>query len=67
MYLAGDEYYINYSDKTENELERSSGLLWSISVKLNFSRNKLQILNVRIQLLETHPCSFNWLTASTAT
>jgi hypothetical protein len=34
---------------------------------LNLSCSELQILDVRFQLLETHPCLFNWLTAGIAT
>lgn len=33
----------------------------------NFPCTELQILDVCFQLLETHPYSFNWLTASIAT
>ena len=65
-------HHINYSDKTEKELQhhwqgaRSSAVSMKLKV-LNFLRSELHILNVCLQLLEAHPCSFNWLTASIAT
>lgn len=66
MYLAG----LSYSDKSSVLGVRSSGLLRcqkATSVKLNLSCSELQISDVRFQLLETHPCLFNWLTAGIAT